>query len=216
MEASTPMETSASVETPTEARLPARGKAMGGSSMIKATEGAGVGPALAMRCESMLASRKSSLSSAVKSAGSVKSACVVEVLAIVEDSAVGFVTVVVEKDAVVMPVISPVTPSPAKPTKETDPKAQAPGEPWPREVESGIPIPAGPDADRLSIDEPRIILRHINNFRICGLDLNSLSLLLHLFLRGALQVPRFFRPVAHYLNSIHHLLLLVDVSIAKR
>src|ERR1700756_1111014 len=111
MEASTPMETSASVETPTEARLPARGKAMGGPSMIKATEGAGVGPALAMRCESMLASRKSSLSSAMKSA------CVVEVLAIVEDSAVGFVTVVVEKDAVGRQGASPWHPPPAKPPK---------------------------------------------------------------------------------------------------
>src|ERR1700687_641903 len=204
------MEASAFVETPTEARLPARGKAMGGSSMIKATEGARVGPGLAMRCESMLSTRKSSRSSIVKSAGGV------EVLAIVENSAAGFVTVVVEKDAMVMPVISPVPPAPAKPAKETDSKAQPPGEPWPREVQSGIPVPAGPDPDGRSIDEPRIILRHINNFRIRGLDHNGLSLLFHLFLRGALQVPRLFRTVAHYLNSIHHLLFLVDVSIAKR
>src|ERR1700687_1812654 len=202
------MEASASVETSTEARLPARGKAMGGSTMIKTTEGAGVVPGLAMRCESMLASRKSSRSSTVKSAAVIEAA-------IGENSAVRYVAVVVKHDPVV-PIVSPVSPSPAKPSKETDSKAQAPGEAWPREGQSGITVPAGPNSNRCSIDDPRIILRYINDLRIRGLDHNSLSLLFPLFLRGTLQVPRLFRTVAHYLNSIHHLLFLVDVSIAKR
>ena len=190
--------------------------------MIKATERAGVGAGLAMGFESMLATTKSSFTSTMKSPASMeststmKSTGAIEVVAIDENSAVGYVAVVVEHDPVVMPIVSPVSPSPAKPAKEANSKAKTPSESWPREVQPRIPVPARPHPDGLSIDEPRIILRHVNNLGICGLNHNGLPLFAYLFLRSALQVSRLLRPVAHYLNRIHHWLLLVDVSIAKR
>jgi len=67
----------------------------------------------------MLSARESS-----RSAG-VKSARMIDVLAIGENSAVGLVVVVVETNVVVMPVVSPVVPTPAKPTEEADSEAEA-------------------------------------------------------------------------------------------
>jgi hypothetical protein len=52
--------------------------------------------------------------------------------AVSENSAVGYEPVVVEEDIVVMPVRSPVVPSPAEPAKEADSKAEAKRDSWPR------------------------------------------------------------------------------------
>jgi hypothetical protein len=46
----TPVETSAAMKATAEARLPARGESSGDSSVIKATERAGVATRLDMRC----------------------------------------------------------------------------------------------------------------------------------------------------------------------
>jgi len=74
-----------------------------------------------MGCESMLATAKSSITSTMKSSASMKSTGMIEVVAIDENSAVGYVTVVIEHDPV-MPIVSPVSPSPAKPAKEANSK----------------------------------------------------------------------------------------------
>ena len=211
------METSTPMKTPAEAGLPARGKAAGGSSMIKATEGARMGTRLSVWCrESMLATRESSRSSTMKSVGPMKSTGAIEAVTVGKDPTVGYVAVVVEHDPVGMPVVSPVSPSPAKPAKKTNSKAKAKLDSWTGKEQSRIRVPSRPDTDGRSIHEPRIILRNVNNLRVRGLDHNGLPLIAYLLLRCALQVSRLLRTVAHYLNRIHHLLLLVDVSIAKR
>ena len=120
------METSTAVETSTEARLPASREASGDSAMIKAAECAGMNSRLAVWCrKSMLAAGESSGLSAMKSASSVKSAGVTELVAICEHSAVGLVVVMVETNVVVMPIVSPMVPSPAEPAKEADSQAEA-------------------------------------------------------------------------------------------
>src|ERR1700722_5622636 len=126
----------------------------------------------------MLASAgESSCSFAMKSAGSVKSTGVVEVVAIDEDAAVGNVGVVVVNDAVVMPVISPVVPTPTKASVEANSKAQAKCNSGARKKQSWIRIPARPDSDWLSVYEPRVILRHVNDFRIGWCNHDRLALL---------------------------------------
>src|SRR6266550_965158 len=152
-------------------------------------------------------------------APALKSATVIEVCAgmiecvvIGEDSAVGYVRVVVENDAVAMPIVSPVMPSPAKTAKEADSKAEAKRKSRSGQVQPWIPIPTGPNTDGLSVREPRIILRHVNDLGVGRFDRNGLSLLRHGFLRRAFQIPSLLRAIAHHLNSIHHVLLLVDVS----
>src|SRR5258708_1584868 len=137
--------------------------------------------------------RISASASALKSASTMRSAAMIDVRAaaiegvvIGEDSAVGYVSVVVINDIVVMPVRSPVVPSPAKPAEIADSKAQAKRNSRAAEKQSRIRIPAGPDSDRLPIHEPRVILRNVNNLRVGGFNPDGLPLIGHVFLRCAL------------------------------
>src|ERR1700693_3848222 len=177
-------------------------------SVLAAAEASGV--------SAMKTSDSRNPTASVKSPASMKSSGAIEVVAIDENSAVGNVTVVVEENSMTTPVVSPVSPAPAKSAKEADPKAEAKRDSRAANVESRIGIPARPDSDRPSIHQPRVILRHVNNFGIGGFDHNGLPLLFHLFLRCAFQVARLLRAVAHYLHSIHHVLLLIDVGVAER
>src|SRR3984957_17175590 len=155
------------------------------------------------RSESMLATAEASGVSAMKTTGAVKptasvkspasmkSSGAIEAVAIGENSAVGNVAVVVEENSMTTPVVSPVSPPPAKSAKEADPKAEAKRDSRAANVESRIRIPSRPDSDGPSINEPRVIFRHVNNLRIGGLDHNGLPLLAYLFLRCALRLPAF-------------------------
>lgn len=146
VEASSAVETTASsVEAAAEARLTTGGESSRDSSMIKAAERAGVATGLGMRrrksmlrgYESMLRgrsmdSRTSARTPALKSASAMKSAAMIEVpvpaiegVVIDENSAVRHEGVVVEGDMAVIPVRSPMVPSPAEPAKKADAKAQA-------------------------------------------------------------------------------------------
>src|SRR6266446_3590530 len=145
--------------------------------MIKTTECPGMRTRLAVRRrKSMLATRESSRSPAMKSVGSMKSAGAIEVVAIDEDSAVRNVAAVVEENSMTTPVVSPVSPAPAKPAEEADSKAEA-------KLKSRIRIPPWPDSDRLPVHEPWVIFRNVNNIRLGWFDHNSLPLLAHFFLR---------------------------------
>src|SRR4029077_12368200 len=100
----------------------------------------------------------------------------------------------------------PVVPTPAEPAKETDSKAEAKGNSRACKEQSRIGVPARPDPDGRSIHKPRIIFGHVNHLRVSWFDHNGFALLAHLFLRCALSVARLLRAVAHYLNSVHHVL----------
>src|SRR6266446_6060734 len=84
--------------------------------MIKAAECTGMRTWLGLWCrEPMLRRAETSpagRAAAVKSTA-MKSAGAIEVVAIDENFAVGYVAVVVEKNAVMMPIITPVVPAPA-------------------------------------------------------------------------------------------------------
>src|ERR1035438_2168875 len=117
----------------------------------------------------------------------MKSTRMIEGVAIDEDSAMGDVCGVVVNDAVVMPVVAPVVPSPAKSSKEADSKAEAKSNSRARKKQTWVRIPARPDPNRLTVHEPRIVFRDVNNLRVGGFDHNCLSLVGHLFLRRALD-----------------------------
>ena len=87
----------------------------------------------------------------MKSAGSMKSAGAIEVVAVDENSAVGFVVVVVETNVVVMPIVSPVVPTPAKPAEEANSKAESKRNPRTFNEQPRVPIPARPNANGRSI-----------------------------------------------------------------
>jgi hypothetical protein len=135
---SAPVNASASVETSAEARPAARRESPCGSSMIKAAECAGMGTRLnvrrkrSMRRRSPTETPTPALAPAVEPAAATKPAGMSEVptpaiegVAIDEDSAAGDVGVVVVDDVVVVPVKSPVVPSPTKSAKKERLEAEA-------------------------------------------------------------------------------------------
>src|SRR5713101_8374401 len=121
--------------------------------------------------------RTSTRAPALKSASTMKSAAMIEVparaierIVIGEDSAVGYVGIVVENDSVAMPIISPVVSAPAEAAKEADAIAEAKRNSWSVNIKSWLPISARPDPDRTSIHQRGIIFRDVNNLRISRLD----------------------------------------------
>src|ERR1700733_3978087 len=122
-------------------------------------------------------------SSAVKSAASIKPAYVIEA-AVGENSAVGDIAVVIEHNSVTAPIVSPMSPAPAKAAKQTDSKAKAKRNSRNSKVKSGIRIPARPDSDGPSIHEPWVVFGNVNNLRVSRLDDDGLPLLADLFLLG--------------------------------
>src|ERR1700676_2554186 len=139
-----------------------------------------------------MAPRISARAAALKSVSTLKSPAVIvsvrviEGVVIGEDSAVGYISVVVINDIVVMPVRSPVVPSPTKSAKIANSKAQPKCNSRALKEQSRIPIPAWPNPDGFSIRKPWIIFRHVNNLRVGRFDHNGLPLIAHVFLRCAL------------------------------
>src|ERR1700688_411414 len=118
--------------------------------------------------ESMLRGRAVK-SSSVETSATIESASSTIEAAVRENSAVRHPAVVVEHNTV-MPVPSPVPPAPAKPPEEANPKTKTECKSRPVKVYPWIPVPAWPGRERLSIDQPGIVLRHVNNLRIGRLD----------------------------------------------
>src|ERR1700720_3946259 len=99
-------------------------------------------------------------SSAIRTTGSM-----VEVAAIRKRSAMRDVPCVVKHDRPIMPIESPVAPSPAKTPEETQSESHAKGNSCSREIEARIRIPAGPPSDRRAIHKPRIVFWYIDHIR---------------------------------------------------
>src|SRR5258708_18037998 len=109
----------------TKAGAPAGRKAAGSSAVIKAVERAGVCSWLGVKTRRPVEG-VAVVGVSVVEIGVVKIAvikvAVVEVTAIDDRSAVGDVGVVVVDRAMATPVVPPVTPAPAKPSQEPNPK----------------------------------------------------------------------------------------------
>src|SRR5258708_4132992 len=109
----------------------------------------------------------SARTAALESASAVIEAAVraIEGVVISENSATGNVSVVVVSDVVVTPDSPPMVPPPTEPAKEADAKSEAKSDSRAGKKQSWIRIPTRPDTDRLSIHEPRIIFRNVDNLR---------------------------------------------------
>src|SRR6266852_5293776 len=110
------------------------------------TASAGASTRRGMRCgESVLRGRAMEIAPMEAAATTESTSGSIEVIAIDEHSAVGYIAVVIKKDIVVMPIRSPVVPTPTEPAKEADSKAETPCQAWPGKVQSRIPVPVWPD-----------------------------------------------------------------------
>ena len=140
---------------------------------------------------------------------------VVEVVAINDGSAVRDVGVVIVDYPVAMPVASPVMPAPTISSEEADSKSNPEGNYGTGKKDSGHRIPAWISNDRLAVHEPRIIGRHVHDFRVGRFDDNCVALSCYLFLFVAIQLASFLSTLAHHLDGIRDILLLIGVCITK-
>src|SRR5882672_447689 len=86
---------------------------------------------------------------------------------IAELPAMGEVRVIAVNQAVSVPIRSPVVPSPAEAAEETDTNSHTEPDPRPVEEEARNPNPTRIKCERITVDFPRIVLRHIHDLRIC-------------------------------------------------
>jgi len=140
---------------------------------------------------------------------------VIEVVAIDDRSTVRDVGVVVVDHSVAVPVASPVMPAPSKSSEVTNSKSNSEGDRGPSKKDSRHGIPAWIWNDRVAVDEPRIIRRHVDHFRIGRFNDDCVALSCYFLLVIAIQVTGIASLLAHRLHGVRHILLLVGVRIAK-
>jgi hypothetical protein len=141
MKSASTMKSASAVEPATKTRLSAEGIRPNGAAMIKTAERTGVRAGLAVwGRKPMLRTCKSSCGCAVTNVPGVAR----EIVSIDERPTVGNVGIVVIDDRVVMPVESPVMPSPAKTAEVANSKAYTEGNCRAADENSGDWIPSGP------------------------------------------------------------------------
>src|ERR1700734_2582954 len=116
----------------------------------------------------------------------------------------------------VVPVESPASPSPSETAEPTDAETKSKGQMRAAESDSGIVVTIGPGRYRISVNGPRVVGRHIDHIRLSRLNHYIIVLILYGLLRRRFQIAGCLRFLAHALNCVHHVLLLVVVSIAQR
>src|SRR5271155_2179298 len=141
--------------------------------------------------------------------------CAAEGVVIAELSAVRDVRVIAVNHAVSMPVRTPAVPPPAEATVETDANSKAEPDPRPIVVEARNSNPTRVVGEGITIDDPGIVFRYINDLWICRLNHDRIPIGRDGFLLGALQVPGLLRSLTHHLNRIEDILLPVDIGLAE-
>ena len=116
----------------------------------------------------------------------------------------------------VLPVESPVAPSPPNTTEETHSESHAKGHSWSGEIEPRRWIPAGQNCKWCAIHDPRIVLWDVDNIRVYRFNHDSLPLCCYFLLWSARQLPRALRTSTHDLHRIHHILRLVGIGASER
>src|SRR5580704_8918769 len=146
----------------------------------------------------------------------VITAAAIVVAAVVKRIAARVVAVVVVDHGMAVPVGSPVAPAPAKAAEETDSETNSKEKVRAAKPDSGIWIPIRPRGYGIAVHHPGIVGWNVNNIRLRGLNDDRRTLVRHGLLLRALQISRLLGFLAHHLNRIHHVLLLVVVGVAQR
>src|ERR1700748_2082996 len=121
----------------------------------------------------------------MESASAIHTAtCMANAVAIHKCSAMGDVPCVVIYHRPVMPIESPVAPSPSIAREETQSESNAGGNSCSSEIEARIGIPAGPPSGWRPIYQPRIVLREVDNSGVYRFDRDRLPLCCDRLLRS--------------------------------
>src|SRR6266478_3323044 len=151
---------------------------------------------------------------AVSSAARVSASIVV--VPVIKRGAPGVVPVVVISYGPVMPVRSPMMPAPPISSVEADSEADSVRRVQPVIPDSGILVPSRPRLYAISINQPWIIFRDVDDVGAGRLDDDGRVLGRYGLLLRILKFARFLRALAQRLYGIHHALFLVVVSVAER
>ena len=132
---------------------------------------------------------------------------------VVKRIAVGVIPAAVKSCIMVVPIGSPVVPAPSKTSEEADSEPDSEREVRAVIPDSGIRVPSRPGHDGTSVNHPRIIRGDVNDLGIGRLNDDRRPLCLYDLLRSGPKIASFLRPLAHHLDGIHHILLLVVVGV---
>src|SRR6202007_39218 len=161
--------------TASETGASAGGEASGVSAVTEATERAGVCSGLCVkvgRAVESAAMVEATVAGVTVIEATVSEATVIEApvaeIAMMESFATKVVAVrgpvvMVEEGSTAVPVISPMTPTPAKSAEEADAKSDTKGKARAAPKDSGHRVPARVGNDGRPIDEPRIVSRDIDD-----------------------------------------------------
>src|SRR5580700_6624441 len=203
-----------------DARPSTRRIAPGFSAMIVAAEGTRTHAALAASRRVSASRRTVAFEGSRPNSGTERRAApdstAIVITAVVKGPAPGEVPAVVIDGVVVMPVESPVAPAPTETSEPADTKAESERKIGPAEPDSGIRIPSRPRNDGIAVYQPRVIGGNIDHVRLGGINVDIGAVLLYDLLGSALQIPSLFCFVAHHLDRIRHVLLLIVVSVSQR
>src|SRR6266403_2934763 len=140
----------------------------------------------------------------------------VVVAPVIKRGAPGVVPVVVMNYDSVMPVRSPMMPAPPISSVKADSEADSVRRVQPAIPASGILVPSRPRLYAISINQPWIIFRDVDDVGAGRLDDDGRVLGRYGLLLRILKFARFLRALAQRLYGIHHVLFLVVVSVAER
>ena len=191
MKSSTSMEPAATVESPAKTGSPAHGEAANLSTMPKVAKGSGTYPTLAARAGKSPGSTAVSVegsrpcaehSAATEAVPAIESpttrgatSCktpvtptptVVKGIAVVEGIASGEVPGPTEGRPMIVPITSPVVPTPSETSEEANPEAYVKRKERTAEPDTGIRIPPRPRIQRRPINRPRIVRRNIDDIGV--------------------------------------------------
>src|SRR5580700_3152324 len=138
------------------------------------------------------------------------------VATVVKRIAARVIAIVIVDDGAAVPVGAPVSPAPAKTAEEADSESSSEEKVWPAKPDSGIGIPIRPRRYGIAVNDPRVVGRNVNNIRLRGLNDDGRTLSGHVLLLSGFQISRLLRFLAHHLDRVHHVLLLVVIGIAQR
>jgi len=138
----------------------------------------------------------------------------VEVVSVIERVAPRVIPVVVVNYVSVMPIKSPMMPSPSITSEPTDSEPVSEGEVRAAKPNSRIWIPSRPRHDGISVNHPRIVRGDENYIGAGGLNTDRRVFVGYGLLGRGFKIADFSRSPAHNLYRIHDVRLLVIVSVA--
>ena len=140
----------------------------------------------------------------------------IEAAAVAKRPTVGDVRVIAVNHAVSMPICSPAVPPPAEAAEKADTNSHAEPDSRSIEEEPRYSDPTRIERQRITVDLPGVVFRHINDLRICRFNCDRVSIGRDGFLLRVLQVPGLLGSMTHHLNRVEDILFAVHVRLPER